>query len=219
MESPSPHMAGLDGKAADEAAKGKAASLMHDRFNMVFIPPIVALTGLSLLKSSDRQAGVHTALTWTTFGYIVADIFYNALVPRCQPGKVRLGSILFHHFVTCWLLWHPIKFPDEGHITALCTIVEVNTVFQTMNKIWKRKIFQQGFMATWFSMRLLWYPYLVYRFHWHMKYEFMVDVGSYEYCQVVGSQFLLSGLNFFWTAEFLAAGKKNNGAEKTVKDK
>mmetsp|Transcript_65257 Transcript_65257/g.165388 ORF Transcript_65257/g.165388 Transcript_65257/m.165388 type:complete len:209 (+) Transcript_65257:104-730(+) len=208
-------MAGSD----DSAARGKAAALRHDRFNLVFICPIIVLTVLSLLKRSDRQAGVHAALSWTTLGYIVADICYNALVPHCQPSKVRLGTILFHHLVTCWLVWHPIQHrADSGHITAYGTIVEVNTIFQTLHKVFRLKIFQQGFLATWVSMRLVWYPYCVWLTHLHMLTLDHLP-GSYTYCQVVGSQFTLVCLNLFWSAEFLMGGKKKSGTSKTVKDK
>merc|ERR1712151_455055 len=61
-------------------------------------------------------------------------------------------------------------------------------------------------------MRLIWYPYLVHKFH-----KTMIDWGAtpglanYSYCQVVGSMVGLNSLNFFWTAELLVNMLCNKG--------
>eukprot|EP00443_Scrippsiella_acuminata_P031503 CAMPEP_0115250142 /NCGR_PEP_ID=MMETSP0270-20121206/42954_1 /TAXON_ID=71861 /ORGANISM="Scrippsiella trochoidea, Strain CCMP3099" /LENGTH=195 /DNA_ID=CAMNT_0002665507 /DNA_START=19 /DNA_END=606 /DNA_ORIENTATION=+ len=172
-----------------------AAAARHDRFNLFTIPPLVLLTGLSLLCPCEAM---HSALSWSVLAYIVADIIYNILVPHCQPGPVRLATILVHHLLTAWLVLHPIAYAENGHFTAYCSIVEVNTVCQVFYKVTKLKIFQMGFMLTWFSMRLIWFPYLIFVFHRTMVQQ---DQSTYTYCQVVGSQVLLVGLNVFWSAE------------------
>eukprot|EP00448_Togula_jolla_P035737 CAMPEP_0170626952 /NCGR_PEP_ID=MMETSP0224-20130122/31657_1 /TAXON_ID=285029 /ORGANISM="Togula jolla, Strain CCCM 725" /LENGTH=147 /DNA_ID=CAMNT_0010953809 /DNA_START=119 /DNA_END=562 /DNA_ORIENTATION=- len=135
-------------------------------------------------------------------GYVACDVVYNTIDPQCQPGKFRLSTILFHHFVTMWLVLHPWQHPENGHLTAYSTVVELNTLFITLQRLFKSKFCQMGFYATWLSMRLMWYPYLIRRYH-NAIVQWGAAPLTYTWWQVVGSQCVLVGLNFVWTGEVL----------------
>merc|ERR1711879_364082 len=188
-------------------AKAKQAAAQHDTFNAVFIPPIVLLTFVSLYQQYEAQAPVHWMLVYATMAYVLMDIVYHFFVPKCQPDPVRLGTIMFHHFITAWLLVFPIMCPDSGSFVSYCTVVEINTLCQVLKKLTKMPIFDKGFLFTWFSMRLILYPWLIWRFH-KLMMDLNEPVGGYRYFQVVGSQIVLVGLNVFWTVEFLSAMAK-----------
>merc|ERR1712079_74995 len=185
------------------------AGALHDRFNLVFIPPLVTLTALSLLRPTET---LHLVLSWSVMAYILMDIVYHFVVPHCQPGPVRLVTTLIHHFIVVWLVLHPLSEPRHLHFTAWATIVEVNTLCQVLNKAFKMKIFSIGFLVTWFSLRLLWYPYLAYWFHNVLTGEGL-QVFGYTYCQVVGSQVALCALGLFWSVEFVMGRAKPKDAK------
>merc|ERR1712039_962917 len=90
--------------------------------------------------------------------------------------------------------------------TAYSTIVEFNTMFITLQRLFKWKLCQLGFYGTWVTMRLGWFPYLVYFYHKTLTTDGVfpaetVQPLSYTWNQVVGSQIALCGLNFLWTGE------------------
>mmetsp|Transcript_55695 Transcript_55695/g.156258 ORF Transcript_55695/g.156258 Transcript_55695/m.156258 type:complete len:205 (-) Transcript_55695:98-712(-) len=200
----------MSGQAEDPLlGRRKAAGARHDTFNLVFIPPLVALTILSLLLATDT---LHYLLTWSVLGYVVLDILYHLVDPYCQPDFLRWATIVFHHLVVVWLAAHPLQQPQNLSFTAWATIVEVNTVCQVFNRAFKLKIFRIGFLVTWFGLRLIWYPVLIYSFHGVLMRQ-GVELFSHTYCQVVGSQVLLVMLNAFWTAEFLLAKKPQEAAK------
>eukprot|EP00913_Durusdinium_trenchii_P003905 g3614.t1 len=126
--------------------KRRSIREIHDRFNLFMIPPLVLLTGCSLASPSRMT---HNALAWSVLSYMLLDIAYNLLAPECQPTWCRWVTILIHHVTAAWLVCFPINHQDFGDLTAYCTLVEVNTLFLTLFKVF----------------RLLWYPYLVYHFH------------------------------------------------------
>merc|ERR1712060_36792 len=103
-----------------------------------------------------------------------------------------------------WLLLDPIVHSEHLHLTKLCTIVEINTLLLTANRLRRHRIMEIAFYGTWVCMRLLWYPYLIHYFHKTLiAWGAMPTLADYSYCQVVGSMVGLNGLNFFWTAELL----------------
>ncbi|CAE7436036.1 unnamed protein product [Symbiodinium pilosum] len=101
---------------------------------------------------------------------------------------------------SAWLVCFPICHEDFAHLTAYCTAVELNTMFFAIYKAFKWPAAHVAHMSTWVLFRLCWYPYLVHHFH-HAISSGGFAVGSYEYCQSVGSQVILCGLNFYWTTE------------------
>ncbi|CAJ1461454.1 unnamed protein product [Effrenium voratum] len=175
----------------------KAIRKIHDSFNLLAIPPLVLLTGVSLARPSRAS---NSALSWSVLGYMFLDITYNLLAPACQPTWRRWATILFHHVTAAWLVCFPIKYQQFAHLTAYCTLVEVNTFFLTLFKVFKWQFAQMGHLTSWVSLRLFWYPYLVYLFHTEVSGGGF-QVGSYEHFQSVGSQVILCGLNFYWTVE------------------
>jgi len=192
----------------------RRAADIHDRFNIAAITPLVSLTVAAFARPC-RSTDV--TLSYSTFTYILVDIVYHLLVPRIQPSFFRFSTIMAHHLVTAWLLLHPILHPEHAHFTKYCTIVEINTLFLTMNKFLKWKLMQFGFYSTWVGMRLVWYPYLIKRFHDTMiRWGATPALTDYNYCQVVGSLGVLCGFNYVWTAEVVAKllrNKKKNAAK------
>ena len=115
--------------------------------------------------------------------------------------KMCVKMWIFSHFK--WSIEKNImpeeKYPEaHGYLTAYATIVEVNTLFHSLSKKFKgQTAFVHAFHATWIGLRLGWYPYL-------LAVVFPRVMQGYSdrvYWQVVGSQAVLVGLNFIWTAE------------------
>ncbi|CAE7557849.1 unnamed protein product [Symbiodinium microadriaticum] len=170
---------------------------IHNCFNLFAIPPLVLLTGWSLAKPSPAA---HKALSWSVLCYTMLDTIYNLMVPECQPSRRRWASILLHHVTAAWLVCFPISYEGFAHLTAYCTAVELNTMCFAIYKAFKGPAARAAHLLTWVVLRLGWYPYLVYHFHQAVRGAGFA-VGSYEYCQSVGSQVILCSLNFFWTVE------------------
>jgi hypothetical protein len=179
---------------------GKAAGALHDRFNMFAVTPLVVMTLLSLVSPSAWNQAL---LSWSTFAYVAVDIVYNAIVPECQPNTTRWLTIMLHHFVTLWLVYHPCMHPANADMTAKCTVVEVNTLILTLNRELKWKSLTYAFYATWVSMRLVWYPYLIFHFHERIT-SFGAKPFDYTYCQTVVAVVVLCALNWLWTFEVVA---------------
>lgn len=198
-------------KTDDE--KRRSIRHIHERFNLFMIPPLVLLTGCSLLRPSPVTHGI---LSWSVLSYMVLDTTYNLLAPDCQPTWKRWVTILLHHVTAAWLVCFPIHHPDFAHLTAYCTTVEVNTLFLTLYKVFKWNFAQTGHLVSWAVLRLLWYPYLVYHFH-EVVSGGGFKAGSYEHFQSVGSQVILCGLNFYWTFEVLM-GMLSKKKETKLKD-
>mmetsp|Transcript_44486 Transcript_44486/g.70729 ORF Transcript_44486/g.70729 Transcript_44486/m.70729 type:complete len:199 (+) Transcript_44486:38-634(+) len=194
-------------KTGDE--KRRSIRHIHERFNLFMIPPLVLLTGCSLMRPSLVTHGI---LSWSVLSYMVLDTTYNLLAPDCQPTWKRWVTILLHHVTAAWLVCFPINHPDFAHLTAYCTTVEVNTLFLTLYKVFKWNFAQTGHMVSWVVLRLLWYPYLVYHFH-EVVSGGGFKAGSYEHFQSVGSQVILCGLNFYWTFEVAMGMSKKKEAK------
>jgi hypothetical protein len=149
---------------------------------------------------------VDTLLAWGILAYIVMDTAYNCLAPQIQPSTGRLITIVVHHIATAWLVLYPIRNPHHMHLGAHSAVVEVNTLLLTMGKLGMKSNAQQmGFYLTWVTMRLMWYPVLCYRFHYLGH-----PVGSYEYCQIVGSQVVLTCLGYYWSFELVWQMRKKS---------
>eukprot|EP00747_Dinoflagellata_sp_TGD_P193670 gnl/TRDRNA2_/TRDRNA2_60139_c0_seq1.p1 gnl/TRDRNA2_/TRDRNA2_60139_c0~~gnl/TRDRNA2_/TRDRNA2_60139_c0_seq1.p1 ORF type:complete len:208 (+),score=27.67 gnl/TRDRNA2_/TRDRNA2_60139_c0_seq1:2-625(+) len=201
-------------KVGNDPEAGKEAAALHDKINVFCITPIVGLTIWSLAGGGPP---VRKALTWSTLCYILYDIGYHFVVPNCQPSRFRLSTILFHHVVTAWLVAHPAIHPEQNTMTALSTIVEINTLVLTLQKCYKRQAYQIAFYATWVGMRLAWYPYLIYYYYLSItSWQGYKLAPGYYMSQVVGTQIALCSLNFLWTAEviynMLNAKKKDKEA-------
>ena len=177
----------------------KAAARRHDNFNVYCIPVLVVLTFVSLLAPSYEA---HYALSAATFLYTVVDTIYNVVAPHVQPSTLRLATILLHHVAAGLLVLHPLQFPaHHGYLTAYATVVEVNTLFHNLSKVYKgQPLLLYAFYATWVGLRLGWYPYLLAV----VFPRVMQGYSDVEYWQVVGSQAVLVALNFTWTAEVVA---------------
>jgi hypothetical protein len=174
----------------------KEAAAAHDHFNLYAVTPLVVLTFCAIVQTQPWAFYLSVA----TLVYIIADIVYNALVPECQPNTTRWATIMLHHVVTLWLVLHPVLHPENAHLTAACTIVEVNTLILTVNRNLKWKSLTYAFYFTWVTQRLIWYPYLIY-----LNHVTIVAWGAkpfdYFHCQTVGTVAVLCALNFVWTAE------------------
>merc|ERR1712150_337151 len=96
--------------------------------------------------------------------------------------------------------------PDgpNAHFVCWSLIVELNAVFLTLFKLTNMESLKQVlwflFLFTWVTLRLLWYPWLVYVYH-----KALISQGfwSYNYVQVVGSHFVITALNYIWTVELV----------------
>ena len=190
-------------------ARGRAAARVHDLFNVCVITPLVALTLHALHTGSHAD---ELRLTHITLAYIMVDTAWHMVVPHCQPHALRWVTIIVHHAFTAWLLLHPIvTAPEHASFTPLALLVELNTLVHNVNKRWPSPVMAVAFYLSWTGLRLIWFPYLVWRLHLLMTGWGSVPWVSLAYWQVVGSQLALSLLNYFWSLELvipLVLGKK-----------
>lgn len=193
--------------------EGKRAAEAHDRFNLVAITPLALLTVASFATGS-RQVDV--LLTNATLAYICIDTVYNLAMPACQPSAFRLASITVHHLFTFWLTLHPVLHHENSDMTALCTVVEINTLILTVNRQLKWKSLTVAFYATWVAMRLVWYPYLIHVLNTRIR-TWGAAWGDYYHVQVVASVIVLCALNVMWTVEVVAGMMKKKKAKPAAK--
>mmetsp|Transcript_45539 Transcript_45539/g.125754 ORF Transcript_45539/g.125754 Transcript_45539/m.125754 type:complete len:93 (-) Transcript_45539:231-509(-) len=89
-------------------------------------------------------------------------------------------------------------------------LVELNTLCLTLKKVFKIGAMNIGHLATWLTLRLMWYPYL--QFYLHDYFGAKYPVMSLNYIQPCGSLFVLNLLNWWWTyslgKNFIGGGKK-----------
>lgn len=202
-------------KAATSIWGDKEAAVLHDRLNLVGIGPLVGLTIAAYASGSNPS--VCTALTILTAVYIVTDMFYHCLVPACQPNFFRWSTIMLHHLVTFWLVLHPCLHPVNADMTAPCTLVEINTLILTVNRGLKWKSLTFAFYFTWVTMRLVMYPFLVFRNHARIT-AWGAQMFDYHWFQTVATVAVLCALNWLWTFEVLA-GKAKPKAQPEKKTK
>ena len=77
-------------------------------------------------------------------------------------------------------------------------------------KVFKIGVMNTGHLATWLTLRLMWYPYLQVFFNGEFgHYGFL----SFDYMQPCASLFILNLLNWWWTyslgKNFIGGGKKS----------
>mmetsp|Transcript_98175 Transcript_98175/g.278203 ORF Transcript_98175/g.278203 Transcript_98175/m.278203 type:complete len:234 (-) Transcript_98175:180-881(-) len=179
----------------------KAAVAKHDHFNIVAISLLVSVTLITMSLPTPWTDG---SLTYLTFAYVITDTVYLLWVPHVLPNMSRRITLAVHHLLTMWLLLHPMLHWEHMYMTKSCTIVEINTLLHTANRLRKSRWLEAGFFATWIGMRLCWYPYLIHEFSKTMvAWGAVPAITDYAYCQVVGCIAGLNALNFFWTAELL----------------
>jgi hypothetical protein len=167
---------------------------------------------------------------WITFFYFMADILFVAFFPTCVKSP---HVILYHHAATIGYICIPKMRPEYGWLMGACMIVEVNTWFliarRTLNRLGD-KPFTQGvplkkscrlvlvsscFYVTWFTIRLLFYPYLLFVIigEW-LKYSWRVE----SYLNIIAltpvMQAVLIYLNVKWTIDLLRSKLKGRGPEK-----
>ena len=142
---------------------------------------------------------------------------YLFVVPACNAEFGMFVSLIVHHVATLVLCLAAFRL-EVTALTKLCMIVELNTLCLTLKKVFKsiKGIMNIGHLATWVTLRLIWYPYLQVYFNsfFGAKYEIM----SLDYMQPCASMFVLNVLNWWWTyslgKNFIGGGGKKKGGEK-----
>lgn len=172
--------------------------------------------------SEDVPAYVY--VTWAALLYSIFDLLYMFAVPACT---LKAATLVPHHCATIMLTVSALEFGAEP-LTALCMLVELNTLVLTLmnlkrapgpgdaftrlakaaDKVLPLKVL---FLGTWITLRLGVYPYLLYYFHYYFGHE---RYGMRGYCQTVGALCVLNVLNFKWTAEFYAPKPKSEKSTK-----
>lgn len=162
----------------------KAACTFHDRVNLLALPVLgtLAAAGLFGLYSATKVTNMFVM-------YIVADALWIWVEPDALPSLPQV--VMAHHLVTIVLLLFPLRHPEFAHFTCWDGIVEINTFFLIARRQWKaqRKFMNYCYWATFLPMRLVLYPYLLFRF-W-----FALEGFGLERVAVAICQFLLCGFN------------------------
>lgn len=155
--------------AADAGRYWSEPWRQHDAFNLVALPPIVALTIADLLSASPRFA---RPLALALFGYIAADSAWIL----ARPSVVRAPrTLLGHHILVLLMLLHPLTHAPHARYTAWMSIVELNTILLILRRHVRSsegsvlvaliaRAVDACFTASWLAIRVAWFPYLP--LHW-----------------------------------------------------
>lgn len=167
---------------------------------------------------------------WVTFAYFVADITFILVLPHC----VRSPSLIVkHHIATLGYICVPFVRPEHGWLMGACMMVEVNTWFLIARRSFNKrgdKMFSPGvalykslrllvvsvcFYVSWFSIRLVWYPYLL-RVILREWLKESTKVGTYLNLIAVTPvmQCIFIFLNVKWTIDLIRSKFKGRGASK-----
>lgn len=185
--------------SSDDAKKiaAKAAGRKHDIFNGFFIPPIF---GMVIWGFVFPSLTAYAVLGWMTQAYLFIDIIYTIVAPNIHPTTFRVWTIIIHHLITMWAIFYCINNPADAHLLCWSMIVELNTLVQVIFKLTKIKLFNHLFMLTWFTLRLIMYPWLVWTYH-HMAVK--QGITGHGYWQIVAGHGGITVLNYVWTAELI----------------
>ena len=135
-----------------------AAWKVHDYCNLVTLPVVVVLTGLSL--TSPRWA---RPLALYFLVYIAADAIWIC----AQPEIVRAPAVLLsHHAATALLLVHALTHAAHRKYVAWLSCVELNTFFLILRRhirrpSWAVAIVQRSFAISWLLIRVCLFPVVV----------------------------------------------------------
>ena len=135
-----------------------AAWKVHDYCNLVTLPVVVVLTGLSL--TSPRWA---RPLALYFLVYIAADAIWIC----AQPEIVRAPAVLLsHHAATALLLVHALTHAAHRKYVAWLSCVELNTFFIILRRhirrpTWAVAIDQRSFAISWLLIRVCLFPVVV----------------------------------------------------------
>lgn len=115
----------------------------------------------------------------------------------------RRYSLLIHHIATIYLLQGALQYPDFRKYTDL-SLLELTTVFNALNIIYKSQVTLILRNAMWISIRLCLLPYLTYEILSTTLYTNVFLYARYGHCIIT-----LMILSFEWTNELLKLNLSN----------
>lgn len=130
----------------------------HDSFNLVTLLLLNSLNLAHILGSCPF------ILFWTaTMAYFAADGLFVALAPSCVKSP---RTIILHHFISAGLILIPFFYPVYQWCMSYDMLVEINTWLLIARRNVERPnvLLEVLFYATWILLRLVLYPFLVWRF-------------------------------------------------------
>ena len=180
---------------------------MHDYFNLLVLPGLIALTLMSLLVNVNYSF-LLAAIMWI---YVAIDGLWIYLMPHIVGSpKVLIG----HHIATLLVVGHVLTFPAHLKYTSWLTLVEINTFFLVLKRHLESpllsKLNAMAFNVTWLLIRAIWFPIAAGYFLF-----FAGDWGSLARHVVVGS--CIGGLGLLqlaWTRNALKGMIEKAKAEK-----
>mmetsp|Transcript_58032 Transcript_58032/g.79083 ORF Transcript_58032/g.79083 Transcript_58032/m.79083 type:complete len:254 (-) Transcript_58032:605-1366(-) len=201
---------------------------LHDCFNLIALVPINVLNVWSLYlwynthsdfsvyvaqgSAEDQQRALVAfwVFFFSTVGYFLFDLAWICVKPQSVKSP---NFIIVHHIVTILYLLIPYNIPQYGWCMSSCMLVEINTWFIIARRYWDHwPLHSFFFYVTWISIRLILYPWLVYRFA--LAYLEHSAYTQNPYNPIVCAPFLqvlLVGLNIKWTRDLYLS--KVNGTK------
>lgn len=169
----------------------KAAVRLHDRVNLLILPLIGCMAVAGLLPKDSMFHYDPVKVTNAFLMYIVADAVWIMRQPECLPSLPTI--VLAHHAITLVLLLFPVRFPEYATFTCWDGLVELNTFMLIARRQlsgWPRlrKTFNRLYWATFFPLRFMLCPYLIFHF-WFM----LAHLPAYERLNVAACQ-----IGLFW---------------------
>ena len=196
---------------------------IRDIINLFVISGLIVLTILmwnDIKSLNDKSSAWFIPLAYSTQFYLVADSIFMLALPACVGKRSRLITLVLHHTATMILVLHPLLYPEHQHFLVYGMVVELNTFCLMAFKLVKYDIFKWLHLITWISLRLCWYPFLIFLYHSEMSRQ--SENGSfysfYEYASVVFPQIILVALGLFWTFELVAFFKRTEMLAQEKKD-
>eukprot|EP01040_Poterioochromonas_malhamensis_P001084 gene1084-1149_t len=185
----------------------------HDIFNLLVLPLVIGANCLYLFESYDW----YWIQFWSFFLYILVDTLWLIIKPR---SVVSPCAIIAHHIV-CIIGWVLPALYDQIYAdwVSYGLLVEVNTWFLIARRTWKDvAFFGFCFYLCWFTLRLIMYPVILYRFS---KLIYEKGFSEVHYTAFIQWVFMvaLTSLNYKWTLDMVIKmfGDRSKGASEDKK--
>lgn len=134
------------------------------------------------------------------YAYFAADLLWVVVDPGCVKSP---GVIVTHHIGTMLYILLPVFYLELRAYMAVCLLVEVNTFFLILRRVWHVPPVSVCFYVSWVLIRLVAYPYLIYEFA--MLYLAKARQGQYVHPMILAPTFqiALTLLNVKWTIDLV----------------
>ena len=221
----------------------------HDFFNLIVLLPIIVLNLMNwnweILLNLSKKQHLEDAWTdewfdlfyWSTLSYFIADLMWIIIIPNSVKSP---GVILKHHIFSMIYLLIPYYRPQRRWCMGACMSVELNTWFLIARRVFNKQGFPPWtvnlsfvsfrlkfisicFYVTWFTLRVILYPFLMVQFTNIWLETATKNGGTYINIDLPPPifHFIFVVLNLKWTVDLISSKlrylrRRRKGGSKAV---